>query len=203
MEAPKGAPKASRDRASSSCSSGTGADPSRRDGGAQLALPPRAQAWRPRKRASWDTPRVRHLPGCGIPDELRLKRYPCAATLPQHDRLPHSGRSDDGSSTARCRQHLLRCQPVGVVDCRSPAAALALPLAPSQLAAPAVTAPARRHQPKPLQEDSRGGALRPHSLPPPHCSRLPSRPRRCQPRPICPTRISTRISVSSGRAGTL
>ena len=22
------------------------------------------------------TPRVRHLPGCGIPDELRLKRYP-------------------------------------------------------------------------------------------------------------------------------
>ena len=47
------------------------------DGGAQLALPPRAQAWRPRKRASSArAPGVRHLPGCGIPDELRLKRYP-------------------------------------------------------------------------------------------------------------------------------
>ena len=108
----------------------------------------------------------------------------------------------------RCRERVGVGQnpsTVDVVDCCSPAAALALPLAPSQLAAPAVTAlaPARRHQPKPLQEDSRGGALRPHSLPPPHCSRLPSRPRRCQPRPICPTRISTRISVSSSRAGAL
>ena len=60
-------------------------------------------------------------------------------------------------------------------------------------------APPRRLTGRRPQEDSRGGALRPHSLPPPHCSRLPSRPRRCQPRPICPTRISTRISVSSKR----